>query len=502
MASNIITMVFGGDTSALERAARRASGTLDETESSFDKWRGRATVGATAVLGAFGAIAMSVGQAASVQQQALGGIESVFQENAGQIEAWANTAADSVGLSKTAFLELAGPIGASLKAAGMSIDEASDKTNQLITKGADLAATFGGSTSDAVGALGAALRGEFDSLERYGIALSASAIDAELAARGQDNLTGAALEAAKKQATLDLIMQQSSDSMGQFASESDTAAGAAERQAAKWENLQAELGQNLLPVMTSVGEMLQGLTQFASDNVGVVTTLALVIGGLAAGVFLVNAAITGYHAVMAIATAAQWLWNAAMSANPIGLVVLAIAALVAGLIWAYSNVEWFRNGVNAAFEGVKNAIGSAAAWVTNAWNGAMNFFASLPGRIGGFFSGIGNGIKSAFRSAFNFVASAWNNTVGRLSFRIPGWVPGLGGASFGVPRIPTFHTGGVVPGVAGSETLAMLQAGERVIPADRSGNSTATEVRFVGNTSDALATVIMQMIRTGKIQIA
>jgi phage-related protein len=68
--------------------------------------------------------------------------------------------------------------------------------------------------------------------------------------------------------------------------------------------------------------------------------------------------------------AAQWLLNAAMSANPIGLVVLAIAALVAGLVIAYKKSETFRNVVNGAFGAVKTGVIAL-----------VNFFKGLPGNI-------------------------------------------------------------------------------------------------------------------------
>lgn len=89
-----------------------------------------------------------------------------------------------------------------------------------------------------------------------------------------------------------------------------------------------------------------------------------------------------------IATAAQWLWNAAMSANPIGLIVIAIAALVAGIVWAYNNVGWFRDAVNNAwnwikdtsvtvFNAVKDFLGtvwqSITDTATNVWKGIKAF---------------------------------------------------------------------------------------------------------------------------------
>lgn len=129
------------------------------------------------------------------------------------------------------------------------------------------------------------------------------------------------------------------------------------------------------------------------------------------------------------------------------------------------------------------------------WNG-ISHAVSTTGRT---VSNVASGIAGAFRTAFNFIADAWNSTVGRLSWSVPGWIPGIGGAHVSAPRIPRFHTGGVVPGAPGSEMLAVLQAGERVIPAGRSGG--ATTVVFGGNTDTAFATAFMRLVREGQIQI-
>ena len=45
----------------------------------------------------------------------------------------------------------------------------------------------------------------------------------------------------------------------------------------------------------------------------------------------------------------------------------------------------------------------------------------------------------------------------------------VGGFTIGTPNIPYLHTGGIVPGMPGSDVLAVLQAGERVSPAGRGG---------------------------------
>lgn len=91
----------------------------------------------------------------------------------------------------------------------------------------------------------------------------------------------------------------------------------------------------------------------------------------AAGWAISHAAMMSAAVAQGVVTAAQWLMNAAMEANPIGLVVLAIAALAAGLIYAYKHSETFRTIVDGAFQ----AIAAAGTWM---WNNVLQpVFSSL-----------------------------------------------------------------------------------------------------------------------------
>jgi len=67
-------------------------------------------------------------------------------------------------------------------------------------------------------------------------------------------------------------------------------------------------------------------------------------------------------------TAVQWALNAALAANPIGLVVLAIVALVAGVIYAYKHFTWFRKIVDAVWKGIQTVIHVVVKWfMEHAW---------------------------------------------------------------------------------------------------------------------------------------
>ena len=251
-----------GDSSGAEKATKAASGSVAKMQRTVSKL----TLPAAAVAGAIVAVGAAAVSSASATQQAFGAVDSVFGKSAKQVKAYAKTADQSLGLSASAYANLAAIIGAQLKSAGVPLDQAAAKTQELISRGADLAATFGGTTADAVEALSAALRGEADPAERLGLSLSQTRVNALLAERGQAKLTGTALSAAKAQAVLDLVTKQSAGAIGQFGRETNTAAGSAEIAAAKWENAKSSLGTALLPVVAAATSALGNMGSVLADN--------------------------------------------------------------------------------------------------------------------------------------------------------------------------------------------------------------------------------------------
>jgi hypothetical protein len=166
---------------------------------------------------------------------------------------------------------------------------------------------------------------------------------------------------------------------------------------------------------------------------------------------MVTPLLTGLMGVVGLVTAAQWAWNAAQLASPVTWIVLGIVALIAIVVLLVKN-----------WDTVKKAGAAAWDWIKDAASNTWNFIKKIPDWIGSAFGKIAKFITAPFRLAFNFVADAWNNTVGRLSWSVPGWVPGIGGNSISVPHIPRFHTGGKVPGPIGQEQMAILTGGEEV----------------------------------------
>jgi len=236
----------------------------------------------------------------------------------------------------------------------------------------------------------------------------------------------------------------------------------------------ASFASPLTDMVMGMGQMATGMK--AIKDIGIVSYLSelSIVSKLSAiGQAVLSAATTAYGIVVGVLTgeislaeAATMAWNAVMAMNPIILVVIALIALAAALIWAYQNVDWFREMVDnawasiqvwgqqiysfisGALTGLKNAI--MAAWnfivnsITNAFNtirniiftginywnlatakaqeianGIRNAFNGIKGQVQSAFNGVSNAITAPFMSAYNTlkpiidnIKAAWDMLMG------------------------------------------------------------------------------------------
>ena len=259
---------------AADRNLGRTDSKLDQTAQRFQK----AGVGMLATAGLLGAGLFKAGQSAADLEQAVGGTEAVFKDTSGVIDAFAKDAAQSFGLSERAAREATTSIGGQLKGLGFDVDEAAEKSIELTGVAADLAATYGGTTAEAVQALGAAFRGEADPAERFNLFLNQNRVNAEAVALGLAETTSQVDANAKAQATLSLITKQSADAQGQFARETDSASGSMAIANAEFENAKAALGQSVAPIIgdiaTKLGGLAEGFSKANEASGGLVSKLA------------------------------------------------------------------------------------------------------------------------------------------------------------------------------------------------------------------------------------
>ncbi|MGW3416459.1 phage tail tape measure protein [Streptomyces phaeochromogenes] len=306
-----------------------------------------------------------------------------------------------------------------------------------------------------------------------------------------------------------------------------------------------------------LAEISGTFVKFATENQGVMEPLAYTLGGVALAVLAIKGGMMAWAAAQAvwtaattIATGAQWLWNTALFSSPITWIILAIIALVAVIVIIATKTTWFQQLWSAVWGGIKTAlsatwtfirdsifgpmgrfftetiprwagmvrdrvvgawastktrvqeiVGGIVSWVRTKWNGFIDFFAQLPGRIGKVAGGMFNGVKNAFKSAINWIIGKWNN----FSFTIGGGsVMGVDipQVSLGTPNIPYLAKGGLINragaamvGENGPELLS-LPRGAGVTPLSRAGGGPAqVTVRIdTGGAYDELLRLVRKMV--------
>ncbi len=460
-AKNQVTLTFAGDATKLDKAFKdvgassksmsdKVEGSSNRASGSFRKF-GAAAAAASAAVGValFAFAKASVGAFVEAEQaqarlsDAFGRFPKLADTNIDKLRELNTAMAGKTKFDDDAFAS-GQAVLAQFKLSGKQIE---DLTPLL----ADYAAKTGKDLPTAAETLGKSFLGNTRALKELGINYKS---------------TGNLATDTKN------ITKLLRDQVGGFAEQQGkTAAGQAAILSNKFGEMKETVGEKLLPVLLKLAEVGMKVVDWISQNSQIVGPLV---------------------AVIAAVTVVQWAWNVAMAANPIGLIIIGIALLVAAIVWIATKTTWFQ----AAWKFAWGVIKSIAV---NVWD----WLKALPGKIGNVFAGIANFISAPFRAAFNFIADAWNNTIGRLSWSVPGWVPGIGGNTISVPNLPKFHAGGVVPGAPGSEMLAILQAGERVTPAG--GGAVVLELRSSGaRVDDLLVEILARAVkgRGGNVQVA
>lgn len=209
--------------------------------------------------------------------------------------------------------------------------------------------------------------------------------------------------------------------------------------------------QRLSDVLGFVGGILQSVGTFVQQNADWMQALAIAVmaGYGAFQLFSIIQTVVGFVKAFSVAetaaTAAQWLLNAAMSANPIMILVVAIAALVAGIVWFCTQTETGRqlwadftgflqatwqnitDFFQATWQNITQWFSNAAANIQNGWNALTAFIGSIPGRIQAFFASIGQWFVNKFNEARNGITGAFDNAVSFVS-SIPGRITGFFGS--------------------------------------------------------------------------
>lgn len=304
---------------------------------------GFAAIGGAKIVGDFLGGAIS---GASNLNETLSKSQTIFGENAGALESWASGAAQAAGLSKAAALDAAAGFGNMFTQIGFTGDEAAGLSQKVVQMSADLGSFNNVPTADVADRMSAAFRGEYDSLQALIPNINAARVEQEaMAATGKTN--AAELTAQEKAAAvLAIVQKDGAAAMGDYSRTADGAANTQKTLTASLEDQQNKLGQTLMPIW-------QSFLGFLTDTA--IPVLSAIVGWISQ-----NASWLGpLSLALGIVTGAVWLFNIALNANPIMLIITAIALLVGGILYLATQTTFFQD----VWTNVTTAIGTAWNWL-------------------------------------------------------------------------------------------------------------------------------------------
>lgn len=190
----------------------------------------------------------------------------------------------------------------------------------------------------------------------------------------------------------------------------------------KWSNFQEKFKNTLAQVGKAFSPLITGIMDFGTGLLNSGTYLIQFAnwvnsGTTSAGIFLTAIAILGggfltYQLIMGgvalvtnVVTAAQWLLNTAMTANPIGIVVVAIGALIAGLVVAYQKFDGFRSMVDGVWSSLKQVGSNIMGMFSKLPDMIIKAFSQIPKAIADVFSGVGDLFSAIFSGDFSKIPS-------------------------------------------------------------------------------------------------
>lgn len=494
--SGDILIKVGADVTGAVRGLGDVKGALAETQTTGQKVQAgiqSAAVPAAAALTGLAAAGLACAKSAATAQESQAKLDDQIRRSTGSAQfaidantEWVASLSAATAVSKGEL----NPAMATLVRSTKNVTEA----QQLLVLSTDLAAATGKDLASVSTALAKAHAGSYGSLKRLVPSISEAAIKSKDWAAIQKQLNDQVGGAAKKAAQ---------GTEGQY-----------KMLALQMKGLQVSIGMVLLPTFLALIQVMTPILSLAKEHASLFAYLGVAVAGVAASILALNAimavstavttvygyaqatlagetiiataaqkamkigeiawiAVTKTARAMSLAwAAAQWILNAALTANPVGIVVVAVVALGVALVVAYRHSQTFRNIVAQAFQIVRQygvlmlgPIGLYIKLIQLAWQHSATF------------REIATAAFKAVEDAIQAVISAISGVVGaigRIHFPSkPGWIPFSAPGGYSVPS----------PFLAGGPAALSTGTGGMVVNVSVSGavdpEATAIQIRRI-----------------------
>jgi hypothetical protein len=244
-----------GDDRDLQRALGNTNRRLEQIDTrtqTFGRNIGRAFAAAGIALGTAEVfrLAGDAVDAASALNEEISKSQQVFGASSEAIEDWSQTTASAFGISQRAALEATGVFGNLFRVVDIAPDQAADMSRALVELAADLSSFNNADPSDVLQALRSGLIGEVEPLRRFGVLLSEARVQqVAMAQTGKDNVKELTNQE-KALARYQIILRDTAPAQGDFARTSEGLANQSRVLRANLDDLSANIGSVLVPVLT------------------------------------------------------------------------------------------------------------------------------------------------------------------------------------------------------------------------------------------------------------
>lgn len=369
-------------------------------------------------------------------------VDVTFGDKASVINDWAKAAKEAFGMSELDAKKFNGTMGAMLKSMGLNSEEVLNMSQNMVGLAGDFASFYNLEHQEAFDKIRAGISGETEPLKQLGINMSVANLEAYALTQGITKQYKEMNQAEQAALRYNYLMSVSADAQGDFARTSDSLANQLRIAKLNMQELGSEIGQMLMPVAQeavekfnelgerlrdalsspemkesiqkiakALGNLIEKVAEFITEWLpkiieGFVWIVdhadGIIIGlvGIATAMVAMNVAnfvneiVKWYKGLKVlenstrIATAAQLLYNAAISAlgGPITIIIGVVAALAAGIIYLWNTNDGFREAIISAWNAIKEVGISVWEWlvnfftvdIPNAWNTVVEFFQGIP----------------------------------------------------------------------------------------------------------------------------
>lgn len=397
-----------------DQASKELAGIGGKLESLQPAFQKMAIAGTAAFIAIGAGIGKTVKDAVNLGES-VNAVNVVFGDGAKDILKFGENSAKAVGMASSEFNQMATITGALLKDTGKPMSEVANMTVELTKRAADMASVFNTDVNDAMSAINQAIRGETEAIRRYAGDVTDATLETFALSKGIKTSVTDMTQQEKRLLRVQLIMEQTKVTANDFQNTSESLANQQRILSAEFTNISATIGNSFIPVITdvlnTVKPIIQNISEWVKQN-----------PELTKNIIIASAALAGLVAVIGTLglILPPLIAGFTILLGPVGLVILAITALVAAGVLLYKNWDVVKEKAILVWTSIKDFFSETLNFIVGLfalyldlilpnwqskfkamYNFAVNIFTSLKT----FFSEIWSSISSIFRSSIDKISN-------------------------------------------------------------------------------------------------